>query len=59
MPYDSTKPSSTQFPIKCMAYIQSVVEQTHLSNQTILAMQKSDVHSSTYNLLFIVQFHQA
>lgn len=41
-----------------MAYIQSVVEQTHLSNQTILAMQKSDAHSSTYNLLFIVQFHQ-
>lgn len=55
--YDSTKSSSTQFPIKCMAYIHSV-EQIHLSHQTIPAMQKSDLHSSTYNLSFIVQFHQ-
>lgn len=41
-----------------MAYIHSVVEQIHLSHQTIPAMQESDVHSSTYSLLFIVLFHQ-
>lgn len=59
IPYDSTKPSSSQFPIKYMAYICSVVEQIHLSHQTIPAMQKNDVHRSTYNILFIVQLHQS
>lgn len=50
--YDSTKPSVSQFPIRCMAYIHSVVEKSDISHQTIPAMQKSDVHMSTYNLVY-------